>query len=105
MHSLITLVLQATETRLIETEYNAEFVQRILPKMDWPVLKEAASHLGLDVPAEPPKETDNDALKKVHHALVEFEIVQGELICPETGRKFPISQGIPNMLCNEDEVN
>jgi len=26
------------------------------------------------------------------------------LICPESGRKFPISKGIPNMLLNEDEV-
>lgn len=43
-------------------------------------------------------------MQKVHHALFEVEIMEGELICPETGRKFPIKKGIPNMLCNEDEV-
>lgn len=30
--------------------------------------------------------------------------MEGSLICPETGRKFPVSKGIPNMLLNEDEV-
>ena len=27
----------------------------------------------------------------------------GDLVCPETGRRFPVSDGIPNMLLNEDE--
>jgi hypothetical protein len=26
------------------------------------------------------------------------------LVCPETGRKFPVNKGIPNMLLHEDEV-
>ena len=43
-------------------------------------------------------------MKAVHHVMVEVEIVEGELQCPETGRKFPISEGIPNMLLREDEV-
>lgn len=29
---------------------------------------------------------------------------EGSLVCPETGRRFPVSKGIPNMLLNEDEV-
>jgi multifunctional methyltransferase subunit TRM112 len=29
---------------------------------------------------------------------------EGILICPETGRRFPVAKGIPNMLLNEDEV-
>ena len=45
-----------------------------------------------------------DFMKAVHHVMVEVEIVEGELQCPETGRKFPISEGIPNMLLREDEV-
>lgn len=47
---------------------------------------------------------NEEALKQAHHALLEIEVVNGDLICPETGKKFPISDGIPNMLCNEDEV-
>ena len=33
------------------------------------------------------------------------DIVSGDLECPESGRKFPITRGIPNMLVNENEVN
>jgi multifunctional methyltransferase subunit TRM112 len=30
--------------------------------------------------------------------------VEGILLCPDTGRKFPIKDGIPNMILHEDEV-
>ena len=72
--------------------------------MNWPALKGAADELGLEVPSEPPQPNDEASMKKVHHALFEVEIVQGELVCPESGRKFPIKQCIANMLCNENEV-
>ena len=35
---------------------------------------------------------------------IQIEVMNGDLICPETGRKFPVTDGIPNMLANEDEV-
>ena len=47
---------------------------------------------------------NEDLLKRFHKVLLEVEIIEGDLICPETGRKFPISNGIPNMLVNEDEL-
>ena len=93
------------EVRETKVDFNLDFVQRIIQKMDWPVLHEAAKTLNLEVPPNPPQTTDGEeVLKKVHHALFEVEVIRGELVCPETGRKFPIKQGIPNMLCNEDEV-
>lgn len=49
-------------------------------------------------------ETNEDFLKKAHHVLLEVEVINGDLLCPESGRKFPINDGIPNMLLNEDEV-
>lgn len=48
---------------------------------------------------------DDDFLKTMHKVLLEYEVEEGELICPETGRKFPISKGIPNMLLQETEVS
>jgi multifunctional methyltransferase subunit TRM112 len=30
------------------------------------------------------------------------DVVEGELECPESGRRFPIRQGIPNMLVEEE---
>jgi len=46
---------------------------------------------------------DEELLKKLHRVLLEVEVIEGELECPETGRKFPIKNSIPNMLINEDE--
>lgn len=46
---------------------------------------------------------DEELLKSLHRVLLEVEVVEGELECPETGRKFPIRNGIPNMLVGEDE--
>lgn len=56
------------------------------------------------MPEEIPDGFDKDFLKQLHHALFEVDILDGYLECPETGRKFPIKEGIPNMLCNEGEV-
>ena len=39
-----------------------------------------------------------------HAHVMQVEVVEGELECPESGRKFPVSEGIPNMLLKEDEV-
>lgn len=89
-------------------DFNPEFICRIIPKLDWSALVEAASALGqtdtLPQGLLPEYENDTDFLKKVHHILLEIDIVNGELICPESGRKFPINNSIPNMLLNEDEV-
>lgn len=47
---------------------------------------------------------DDTFLQAFHHALLEVTLEEGALICPETGRKFSVSKGIPNMLLTEDEV-
>jgi multifunctional methyltransferase subunit TRM112 len=31
-------------------------------------------------------------------------VLEGDLVCPESARKFPIKNGIPNMLLNQDEI-
>ena len=47
---------------------------------------------------------DEAFLKTVHHILLEVRLIEGTLVCPESGRKFPVKNSIPNMLLNEDEV-
>lgn len=100
------LSFQAEEVNKdVSVDFNKEFIQRLIPKMEWNVLATTAKEFGVELPAEPPQpDTDEEVLKKVHHAALEIEIVKGHLVCPETGRKFPIKKGIPNMLCNEDEA-
>jgi multifunctional methyltransferase subunit TRM112 len=47
---------------------------------------------------------DEAFLRAFHHALLEVHLEEGALVCPETGRRFKVSKGIPNLLLNEDEV-
>lgn len=103
------LGINANDVKVNEVYFNPEFVTKVIPKLDWPALHKAAETLGHaeDLPKELADEWHKDEkfLKKAHHVLLEIEIVEGELICPETGRKFPINNGIPNMLLNEAEVD
>jgi len=102
------LGINASDVRVSEVEFNPDFVSKMIPKVDWSVLWNAAERIGQleGLPKEIVEnyENDHDFLKKAHHVLLEVDIINGELICPETGRKFPINNGIPNMLLNEDEV-
>lgn len=34
----------------------------------------------------------------------QVDVLEGTLQCPESGRLFPISRGIPNMLLNDEET-
>ncbi|XP_015430614.1 PREDICTED: multifunctional methyltransferase subunit TRM112-like protein [Dufourea novaeangliae] len=102
------LGIVAKDIKVSEVDFNSEFIARIIPKLDWATLWKAAEsvsslsnllqHRSTDI------ETNEEFLKKVHHVLLEVEVINGDLLCPESGRKFPINDGIPNMLLNEDEV-
>lgn len=61
------------------------------------------SELPEDVPDMSVLDSD-EFLQKFHHALLEIHLEEGALVCPETGRKFPVQKGIPNMMLHEDEV-
>ncbi|XP_023340312.1 multifunctional methyltransferase subunit TRM112-like protein [Eurytemora carolleeae] len=102
------LLIEARDVKVSEVEFNPDFISRIIPKVDWDCLRRAAEQLGHldDLPQATPAnyENDEDFLKKAHHALLEIELINGNLVCPETSRKFPVSDGIPNMLLNEDEI-
>uniref|UniRef100_A0A4W3GVZ5 Multifunctional methyltransferase subunit TRM112-like protein n=1 Tax=Callorhinchus milii TaxID=7868 RepID=A0A4W3GVZ5_CALMI len=99
---------QATEVKVSKVDFNQEFISRMIPKVEWSALVEAATSIGHgdDLPKElsPEYESNTELLQKVHHVLLEVEVVEGALQCPESGREFPITKGIPNMLLNEDEV-
>nr|CAG4652359.1 EOG090X0LTV [Triops cancriformis] len=102
------LQIIVNEVKDLEVDFNSEFVARMIPKVEWPALRQAAENVGKlqDLPETVPEDYDvnEEFLKKAHHVMLEVEVVNGELVCPETGRKFPITDGIPNMLVNEDEV-
>ncbi|XP_022740572.1 multifunctional methyltransferase subunit TRM112-like protein At1g22270 [Durio zibethinus] len=92
-----------------EVEINHDFLRNIFPKIDWKAFSDASRIMGyVELPEEAPEpsvlESDLEFLRKFHHALLELHLEEGALVCPETGRKFPVNKGIPNMLLHEDEV-
>ncbi|CAM9532642.1 unnamed protein product [Ectocarpus sp. 12 AP-2014] len=91
-----------------ELEFNPDFIRNMLAKLEWDAFRAAATALeaGGELPEEVTEEMkgDEEVLQRVHHALMEVHLVEGELVCPETGRKFPVRQGVPNMLLHEDEI-
>ncbi|XP_069036361.1 multifunctional methyltransferase subunit TRM112-like protein [Lepisosteus oculatus] len=101
------LLIKATEVQVSEVEFNPEFLSRMIPKLEWGVLVQAADSLGHlnDLPNElaPEHEKDEEFLRRVHRVLLEVEVMEGSLQCPESGHQFPITKGVPNMLLSEDE--
>ncbi|XP_057795846.1 multifunctional methyltransferase subunit TRM112 homolog A-like [Salvia miltiorrhiza] len=90
-----------------EVELNADFLRNMFAKVEWKALVEASKTLGYtELPdnAEPSMLDSDEFLHRFHHALLELHLEEGALVCPETGRKFPVNKGIPNMLLHEDEV-
>ena len=71
-----------------------------------------------DIPLECPQQQQNSeegeednnnnisesVLKALHFFLFDVHVIEGCLICPDTDRRFPIKDGIPNMILHEDEV-
>ncbi|XP_072031043.1 multifunctional methyltransferase subunit TRM112-like protein [Amphiura filiformis] len=102
------LKIEAGSTKVTEVDFNPEFIARMIPRVEWRALYDAAQTLNIigSLPAEPIDDYENNEefLKEVHRVMLEVEVMEGYLVCPESGRKFPIKNGIPNMLLNEDEV-
>lgn len=102
------LKLFGSKVEVKPQEFNGDFVRRMLGKLEWTALKGAADSVGhgADLPTSAPADTElsDEILRRVHHVLLEVEVVDGYLECPESGRKFPIKNGIPNMLVTEEEV-
>ena len=106
------LTIHATKLETNESGFNGNFIVHMLGKLDWRAFLKACKEVNVsDLPEEIPsrgefgsEEEHEMFLRKVHHALLEVTVVEGHLECPESGRKFPIENTIPNMLLNEDEV-
>ncbi|EDV96889.1 multifunctional methyltransferase subunit TRM112-like protein [Drosophila grimshawi] len=102
------LKLTISKKDVVESEFNPVFIERLLPKLDWSAVYGAAqvAELAEDIPATQPENISDDEqlLQRLHHLLFEIDVLEGQMECPETGRIFPITDGIPNMLLNEDEV-
>ncbi|KAL0699855.1 hypothetical protein Bca4012_055977 [Brassica carinata] len=104
------LKIEAEKVIEKEVDFNPDFLRHMFAKIEWKALVEATRSMGYaELPEDSPDaaaidSADETFLRKLHHALLELHLEEGALVCPETGRKFPVSKGIPNMLLHEDEV-
>lgn len=90
-----------------QVDFNPDFLKNMFSKIEWKPLVDASRTMGyaeLPVEAEASMLDSHDFLQRFHHALLELHLEEGALICPETGRRFPVNKGIPNLLLHEDEV-
>ena len=88
-------------------EFNPDFIVRMIPKVEWVALLEVVDTLHLiEVPKELIQgyEHNEEFLRKMHHVLLEVEVLEGTLQCPELGHLLHISYGIPNMLLSIEET-
>ncbi|NXH21990.1 TR112 protein, partial [Bucco capensis] len=84
---------QASQVRVRPVPFNSSFVARLVPRLNWNALLEAARSVNLPPEPIPDYERDEDFLRRLHHILLEVEVLEGILQCPVSGRQFPISHG------------
>eukprot|EP00543_Licmophora_paradoxa_P001921 CAMPEP_0202454910 /NCGR_PEP_ID=MMETSP1360-20130828/12549_1 /ASSEMBLY_ACC=CAM_ASM_000848 /TAXON_ID=515479 /ORGANISM="Licmophora paradoxa, Strain CCMP2313" /LENGTH=132 /DNA_ID=CAMNT_0049074345 /DNA_START=658 /DNA_END=1056 /DNA_ORIENTATION=- len=112
------LKIIATEVRVDDPQSNDDnnnnddderqiaFTKSILSVLDWSVLVEAAGAMGLTtLPPVLTEEMSDDEqfLRALYHVLMNVRLIKGVLTCPLTGREFPVTDGIPNFMLEEEE--
>ena len=109
------LIIEADKIECEESPVDREMIIKLLPKIEYGALVGAAKQVAplcdpelpeeLDTSSEGWEETlDEGILKSLHRILFDVHVMEGSLVCPDTGRKFPIKESIPNMILHEDEI-
>lgn len=121
------MAIEATRIEYEESPCDIEFIEKMLLKINYNALLAARNQIvdhctaqlgsdfilpelpdALDTASENSVSStlkfDEKILKSVHKILLDIHIVEGHLICPDTGRRFKVSNGIPNMILHEDEI-
>ena len=100
------LKIVPTNVERTETEFNQEFMVDMLPKLEYAVLFQAAADVGVEgLPETIPEDAaENESfLRILQSVILDTHVTEGELVA-ECGRRYPITDAIPNMLLAEDEV-
>ena len=71
--------------------------------VDYALVLSLAQHIKATVPASK-EAVDENSLRAVFRVIAEVDIVQGELGCESCGRKYPIVDGIPNLILDDKEI-
>mmetsp|Transcript_24720 Transcript_24720/g.57579 ORF Transcript_24720/g.57579 Transcript_24720/m.57579 type:complete len:116 (-) Transcript_24720:295-642(-) len=102
VHNGFPLAIEVESMEVVEADFNADFIVRMVEKLEYDALVTTVAGLGMEgkLPGSVPDgfAENEEFLRALHHVLLEVDIVEGQLVCPETGKKFPIKEGIPSML-------
>ncbi len=94
------LLLEIVDMEIIETECNLEFIKNLLPSLDWKGVGIAAKAIGLqDMPSHYDEALlkDESFLTAMHNLLLDVHVIEGFVVCPESGRRFPVTNGLLDM--------
>ncbi|KAG3057809.1 hypothetical protein PI124_g23264 [Phytophthora idaei] len=95
---------------VLETQYSKSFMLHIMKSIDYPALCHTTKELNHpEVPILPEQipadlAEQDELLKLIHRVIFDTNIVEGELICSNCGRSYAITNAVPNMLLEEDEL-
>ena len=95
------LGLQIDDFEVVESDCSEDFMKHIIPTLEWATLQICAQAVGIEgLPAvyDASLLSEADFLSFVHNLLLDIHVIKGTLVCPDTGRKYPIADGIPNMM-------
>jgi multifunctional methyltransferase subunit TRM112 len=114
------LKIEASNVIVVDSPVDSDLLVRLLPKLNYPALVGALQEIkgaelnvqNLELPEIPPELPENGtgsiddaaAVEALYQVLFNIHVIEGFLICPDTGRKFPVKNGIPNMILHEDEI-
>mmetsp|Transcript_38047 Transcript_38047/g.89012 ORF Transcript_38047/g.89012 Transcript_38047/m.89012 type:complete len:139 (-) Transcript_38047:56-472(-) len=117
------LIIKPVKMQYEQSTFEKELVEAMLPKIEYAGLLSAVQNVrefppmaagevlpdGEMIPQLPAEMTEDlkkneDFLKCLHTLLFDIRLVEGKLVCPESGREYPVENGIPNFLLNDDEV-
>lgn len=112
------LNIEVVSIRCDESPLDKEMLLNILPKVNYAALRAASQQVNPfcdpKLPVLPEElnlsdidvnqNLDNETMKNLHRVLFDTYLVEGWLVCPDTGRKFPVKDCIPNMILHEDEI-
>jgi len=101
------LKLEIDEMEVRESEVNLTFIKALIPGLDWEGVLVAAAAVGLQgMPAKFNAAVleDESFLRAVHNLLLDIHVQKGSLVCPDTGTRYPITDGLPNMMLPEGDL-
>lgn len=101
------LKLTITKMSVKETKPNNDFIKGLLPNLEWQGVLTAAEAMGVEgLPKtlSPDLLQDESFLVAMHNLLIDVHVEEGVLTCPESGRRFHICRGIPDMMVPENDV-